>query len=74
MKIPSKESRFLKGFSTIKVGSICKEYKIDISNIRRGTSSREREIKVYNRVMKELLLLFANTIFDDELEVIEDVK
>lgn len=71
MKIPSKESKFLKGFSKIKVGKYCKEYKIDISNLQKGLSTTEKEMKVYNRIVKELFTLFANTIFDDELEVIE---
>lgn len=71
MKVPSKESRFLKGFSKIKVGKYCKEYKIDISNLQKGLSTHEKEMKVYNRIVHELFTLFANTIFDDELEVIE---
>lgn len=71
MKVQSKESRFLKGFSKIKVGKYCREYKIDISNVQKGLTTREKELKVYNRVIKELLVLFSTTIFDDELEVIE---
>ena len=71
MKVPSKESRFLKGFSKIKVGKYCKEYKIDISNLQKGLSTTEKEMKVYNIIVKELFTLFASTIFDDEVELIE---
>lgn len=71
MKVQSRESKFLKGFSKIKVGKYCKEYKIDISNVQKGLTTHEKEMKVYNRVIKELLILFSTTIFDNELEVIE---
>lgn len=71
MKVQSKKAKFLNGFSKIKVGSICKEYKIDVSNLQKGISAKEKEDLVYNRIIKELLYLFANSIFDDELEVIE---
>lgn len=71
MKVQSKESKFLKGFSKIKVGKVCREYKVDVSNLQKGLTTHEKEMKVYNRIMKELALLLATTIFDDELEVIE---
>lgn len=71
MKVQSKESRFLKGFSKIKVGKVCREYKVDISNLQKGSTSHEKELKVYNKIMKELFTLLSETIFDDELEVIE---
>lgn len=71
MKVISKEAKFLKGFSGIKVGKICREYGIDVSNLQKGKTSEEKEIKVYNRVIKEILMLFANTIFDDQMEIIE---
>ena len=71
MKVISKEAKFLKAFSGIKVGKICREYGIDVSNLQKGRASEEKEIKVYNRVIKEILMLFANTIFDDQMEIIE---
>lgn len=71
MKVPSRESRFLKGFSKIKVGKVCREYKVDISNLQKGLSSHEKEMKVYNKILKELFTLFSNTILDEEIEVIE---
>ena len=71
MKVLSKKARFIKGFMQIKAGNYCKQYKLDLSNLNKGYSNVERENKVYNRIMKELLLLLANTIYDDELDVIE---
>lgn len=74
MKKISKNSKFLKGFSKIKVGSICKNYNLDPANVQSGRSSSENEKKVLKRLLKEILLLFIMTYLDDEIEVIEDAR
>lgn len=65
----SKESRFLKGFSKIKVGSICKEYGLDTPNIQNGRSKKENENKVMKRLIKEILLLIIKIYLEDEEDV-----
>ena len=72
MRTLSKEARFLKGFSSIKVGKVCKNMGYDISNIQKGRSTREKEIEVFNEIMKEVIDLFSSVYL--EKDVIEDEK
>ena len=74
MKALSKEAKFLKGFSGIKVGKICKKFGYDISNIQKGRSTREKEVEVFNELVKEVLELVINVYLEKEIEVIEDEK
>lgn len=72
MRTLSKEAKFLKGFSKIKVGKVCKNLGYDISNIQKGRSTREKEIDVFNEIMKEVIDLFSSVYL--EKDVIEDEK
>ena len=74
MRKLSKEVRFVKGFSGIKVGTICRENNLDQANIQKGKSTKEKEKKLFHILLKKLLLLFIDVYLDDEMEVIEDER
>ena len=74
MKKISKDAKFLKGSSKIKVGTICKKHKLDVANIQTGRSTHENEIMIFNEVIKELLLLFIDVYLTPEIKVIEDER
>lgn len=74
MKKLSKKNKFLKGFSSIKVGTICKNYGLDPANVQSGRTSEENISKVYNRLIKELLELIIDVYLNPEIEVINDER
>lgn len=74
MKKLSKERIFINNFSKIKVGTICSEFGIDVSNLRAGRTSKENEIKVYKRILKDIISLLIYCYLEDEIEVIEDER
>ena len=74
MKKMTKEGRFLKEFSKIKLTPICEKYKIDRSNLQKGSSTHENEIKVTKAVLREIILLLVDVYLSDEIEVIENEK
>lgn len=74
MKKLSKERNFIINFSKINVGRICREYNIDVSNLRGGRSSLYNEKRVYNRILKEIIDLLTSIYLEDSIEVIEDER
>lgn len=45
---------YIKGFSKISISSICRELKIDRSNLLRGFSSKCNEKRVYDKIQEKL--------------------
>ena len=74
MKKITKERIFINNFSKIKVGSICNEYGIDVSNLKAGRTSLENEKKVYKRILKDIISLLMYCYLEDEIEVINDER
>lgn len=57
--------QFIKGFQDIKLSSICKKYKINLSNIVSGIASEENMKKVKNEIIRELLALMIQEKQED---------
>lgn len=53
MKKINEDLEFIKGFSKIKVSSICKELDIDKSNLFQGKSSYEKTKKVKDKIIEK---------------------
>lgn len=61
MKAKSKESMFLKGFTKIKLTTICRKYGYDVANIQNDRCKHEYIEIVFRDVLKELVDLYNNT-------------
>lgn len=46
--------KYIKNFSKISILGICRELKIDRSNLLRGVSSKSNEKKVYDKIQEKL--------------------
>lgn len=61
---------FIKKFQEIKLSKICKEKKIDLSNLISGQTTEENYKRVKDELIKELLMLLIEFKKDDSLLVI----
>lgn len=49
---------FIKNFTKISIPKICKEIKVDKSNLRKGKCSKEKIVKVRKHIEKEIANLY----------------
>ena len=65
-----KDIDLIKKVKNIKVGNICKDNKIDYTNLIYGRTSREKENMIANEIRKKLYPL----LIDDLMEVESKIK
>lgn len=73
--------QFIKAFQNIKLSRICKEKKIDLSNLVSGQTTEENYQRVKDEIVRELLMiiladkqedLICLSLYDDLLKKLEE--
>ena len=68
---------FIKGFQNIKLSKICRELKVNQSNVTNGTSNDKTMREIKERIIRELLMLMIQykgedfilmSLYNDTLE------
>lgn len=74
MKKISKELEFIKGFSSISVNSICKDFNINRSNLINNKTQQEKIEVVYDILIIELFSLIEKYLIEQSKESLEKYR